>query len=119
VTREGWLRIPRQQVDEKLMRTLSNSGSSDRLLERKLFGTTPSLALFNTRTFSTRQPSIIAMVMNMNPLMVVILVNVLRIQLPKNHDNNDPVIHIRQLTKVYVINGKYIDDQKTIFSKFS
>jgi len=52
------------------------------------------------------------MVMNMNPLMVIILVNVLCIQLLKYHDNDDLVIHIRQLIKVCVTNGKDIDDHK-------
>jgi hypothetical protein len=42
--------------------------------------------------------------MNVNSLMVAIHVNVLHIQLSKYHDNDDPVIHIRQLTKVYVTN---------------
>jgi hypothetical protein len=50
------------------------------------------------------------MVMNVNPLMVLILANVLHIQLLKYHDNDDPVIHIRQLTKVCVTNGEDIDD---------
>ncbi len=44
--------------------------------------------------------------------MVIIPTNVLCIQLPNYHENDDPVIHIRQLTKVYVINGKDIDDHK-------
>jgi hypothetical protein len=90
----------------------NDGGSSDRLLERKLFGTTPSLELFNTKTLSSRQLAIITMVMNVNPLMVVIPTDVLCIQLPKYHDNDDPVIHIQQLTKVCVINGKDIDDHK-------
>ncbi len=50
--------------------------------------------------------------MNMNPFMDVILVNVLRIQLPKYHDNDNPVIHIRQLTKVCVTNEKNTNDHK-------
>jgi hypothetical protein len=36
--------------------------------------------------------------MNVNSLMAIICVNVLRIQLPKYHDDDDPIIHIRQLT---------------------
>ncbi len=48
----------------------------------------------------------------MNPLMVIVLANVLCIQLPKYHDTDDPIIHIRQLTKVCVINGKDIDNCK-------
>jgi len=44
--------------------------------------------------------------------MVVILANVLHIQLPKYHDNDDHVKHIQQLTNVCVINGKDIDNHK-------
>ncbi len=50
--------------------------------------------------------------MNVNPLMVVVFVNVLCIQLSKYHDNDDLVIYIRQLTKVCVTNGKDTDDHK-------
>ncbi len=44
--------------------------------------------------------------MNVNPVMVVVPTNFLRIQLPKYHDNDDLVIHIQQSTKVYVIMEK-------------
>jgi hypothetical protein len=44
--------------------------------------------------------------------MIVVPTNVLCIQLLKYHDNDDPVIHIQQLTKVYVTSGEYIDDHK-------
>jgi hypothetical protein len=94
------------------MRTLSDGGSNDRPLERKLFGTTPNLDLFNTRTLSIWQLIFVAMVMNMNPIVVVVLVNVLCIQLLKYHDKDDLVMHIWQLTKVYVTNGKDTDDHK-------
>jgi hypothetical protein len=38
--------------------------------------------------------------------MAIPLANALRIQLPKYHDNEDLVLHIRQLTKMCVTNGK-------------
>jgi hypothetical protein len=44
--------------------------------------------------------------------MVVPVVNALQIQLFKYHDNRDLVLHIRQLTKVYVTIGKDIDNHK-------
>jgi hypothetical protein len=94
VTKEGWPRIPRWQADKKSIKTLRNSGSSDQPLERELFGTTSNIDLVDTRTLSTPQPSTIAIMMNMNPLMVVILATVLCIQLLKYHDNDDSVIHI-------------------------
>jgi hypothetical protein len=50
--------------------------------------------------------------MNVPPIMVVPVVNALQIQLFKYHDNRDLVLHIRQLTKVYVIIGKDIDNHK-------
>jgi len=77
------------------MKTLNNGGNNDCSLEMKLFGTTIILDLFNTRTLSIRQPTTATTMMNVNPLMVVILANALRIQLLKYHDNDDLVIHIR------------------------
>ncbi len=53
VTEEGWFRILSQQVDEKSVKTLSDGGSNDQPLERGLFGTIPSLDLFNTRFLLT------------------------------------------------------------------
>jgi hypothetical protein len=50
--------------------------------------------------------------MNVNPLIVVIFVNVLHIQLPKYHDIDDPVIYIQQRTKVCVTNGENTYDHK-------
>jgi hypothetical protein len=44
-----------------------------------------------------------------------ILANVLRIQLPKYHDNDDPIIHIQQLTKISVTNGENTNAHKLQF----
>ncbi len=44
--------------------------------------------------------------------MVEPLANVLQILLLKYHDNKDLVLHIRQLMKVCVTNGEYIDYHK-------
>ncbi len=93
---EGWPRILRWQANGKSMRTLSDSGNSEWPLERKLFGTTPSPYLFNTRTLSIQQPTTM---MKMNPFMAIVPINVLCIELPKYHDNDDHAIHIQQLTK--------------------
>ncbi len=68
--------------------------------------------MFNTKTLWTQQLVTTTMVMNVNPLMVIKPTNVLCNQLPNYHDNDDPVIHIWQLTKVCVTNGKDIDDHK-------
>jgi hypothetical protein len=38
--------------------------------------------------------------------MVATMGNVLCIQLPKDHDNDDPISHLRKLTKVCATNGK-------------
>jgi hypothetical protein len=46
------------------------------------------------------------------PIMVLLVANVLCIQLPKYHDNDDPMSHLRQLTKERVTNGENILDQK-------
>jgi hypothetical protein len=53
VTKEGWPRIPRWQVDGKLVRTLNNGGSNDQPLVRELFQTTLSPTLVNIITLPT------------------------------------------------------------------
>jgi len=72
----------------------SDNGNNDQPLERELFGTTPSPNLLNRKTLSTQQPIIVGVMMNMNPFIAIIHVNVLPIQLLKYHDNDDPVLHI-------------------------
>jgi hypothetical protein len=53
------------------------------------------------------------------PIKSLLVTNVLRIQLPKYHDNDDLVSHLRQLTKVCVTNGENTHDHKLYsFSKF-
>jgi hypothetical protein len=56
--------------------------------------------------------------MNVNPFMAIVLANVLHIQLPKYHDNDDPIIYIRQLIKVCVTNGEDTYDHKLQYFKF-
>jgi hypothetical protein len=94
VIEEGWLRIPRPQANEKLVRTLSDDGNSDQLREIKLLQTTSSLDLVSIGTLSIRQLVTTTTMMNVNPFMAIVLANVLHIQLPKYHDNDDLVIHI-------------------------
>jgi len=48
---------------------------------------------------------------NIGPLKVIVL-NVLQMQLPKYHDNDVPVFHLWQFTKVYVTNGENINAHK-------
>ncbi len=48
----------------------------------------------------------------MNPIMAIIHTNILHIQLPKYYDNDDLVLHIQQLIKVCVIDGKDIEYHK-------
>ncbi len=45
-------------------------------------------------------------------IMALLAANVLCIQLPKYHDNDDPMSHLQQLTKVYVTNGENTRDYK-------
>jgi hypothetical protein len=45
-------------------------------------------------------PTIVALIMNIPPIMVVSFANVLWIQLPKYHDNEDLVLHIRSLVEI-------------------
>jgi hypothetical protein len=50
--------------------------------------------------------------MNVPSFMAIAPTNVLRIQLPKYHNNDNLVLHIWQLTKVCVTNGEDIDAYK-------
>jgi hypothetical protein len=54
----------------------------------------------------------VTLIMFVPPIMVLPTTNVLHIQLPKYHDNDDPMSHLRQLTKIFVTNGKNILDHK-------
>jgi hypothetical protein len=56
--------------------------------------------------------TILLLAMNIVPHMVLSTTNVLWLQLPKFHDNDDLASHIRQLTKVWMTNGENIKDRK-------
>ncbi len=80
--------------------------------QKESLGTTSSLDLLNTKIWLVRQPTTTTIMMNMNPLVAVVPVNVLCIQLPKYHGNDDLIIQIQQLIKVCVTKGEDIDDHK-------
>jgi hypothetical protein len=61
---------------------------------------------------TTMTTLIITLTMFVPPIMALPAANVLHIQLPKYHDNDDPISHLQQLTKVCVTNGKNIEDHK-------
>jgi hypothetical protein len=48
--------------------------------------------MLNTIFLSIQQPTTTTTMMNMNPFMVVVPINVLHIQLPKYHDNDETII---------------------------
>jgi len=50
--------------------------------------------------------------LNVIPLVGAIVPNVLQIQVPKFHDNDDPISHLHQFTKVCVTNGENIEAHK-------
>ncbi len=56
--------------------------------------------------------SIVTLSMFVPLIMALPSANVLRIQLPKYHDNDDLVFHLWQLTKICVTNGENIPGHK-------
>jgi hypothetical protein len=84
VTKERWPQILKQQANRKSVTILNDSGSNDLPLRRELFGTNLNPNIFNIRILSTQQLTTATTMMNVNPLMVVVLANVLRIQLLKH-----------------------------------
>ncbi len=81
------------------------------------------MGLFDQQVFSTKliySPTketivttlIVTLTMFVLPIMALPASNVLHIQLPKYHDNDDPMSHLRQLTKVCVTNGENAPDHK-------
>jgi len=81
------------------------------------------LGLFDQQAFSAKliyfpteetivTTPIITLTMFVLPIMALPTLNVLHIQLPKYHDNGDPMSHLQQLTKVCVTNGKNIPNHK-------
>jgi hypothetical protein len=57
---------------------------------------------------------IITSTMFIPPIVALVVANALCIQIPKYHDNDDPVYHLQQLTKICITNGKNIDDVATL-----
>jgi hypothetical protein len=62
----------------------------------------PTFVVQQTNLFS----QFTVVVILMPPIMVVMAANILRIPLPKFHDGNDAVTHIRRLAKLGVTNGE-------------
>ncbi len=63
-----------------------------------------SQILVRMKIFQTTQPIDVALIMNVLPIMALVTTNVLCIQLPEYHDNDDPILHIWQLIKVCLTN---------------
>jgi hypothetical protein len=93
---EEWLHIPRKWSKKKpTIATLLT-----KFLEKtnlNYFSTTPNTLrlIFQINISLKLPPTIVALIMNDPPIMVVPLANVLQILLPKYHDNKDLVLHIR------------------------
>jgi hypothetical protein len=68
----------------------------------------PTFVVQQTNLFS----QFIIVVIPMPLAMAIVVVNVLRIPLPKFHDGDDAIIHIKRLTKVCVMNGEDTDAHK-------
>ncbi len=75
----------------------------------QVFLAKPIYSLTKEKTMTT---SIDTPTMFVLPIMALLATNVLRIQLSKYHDNDDPMSHLRQLTKVCVTNGDNTPDYK-------
>ncbi len=106
VTKEGWSCTPNKLSKEDATKEACSNNTANEISRRKLFKLIfQSLEHIKTG-ISLKLPMIIAaLIMNVPPIMVVPLANVLRIQLLKYYDNEDLVLHIRQLMKVCVTNG--------------
>jgi hypothetical protein len=113
VMEEGWPCIPRKWSKEDATKEVSSGNIVNEVSRRKSFKIFfQSPECIKTNIFLKLPPTIAALIMNVPPIMAVPLANVLRIQLPKYHDNGELVLHIQQLMKVCVINGENTDCHK-------
>lgn len=107
----------KKKVGGKQTLKVGNSSDNNELVEGDLLG------VFSQKPFQTKlvTPLIVQAIlttttlllaMNIVPHMVLPPTNVLWIQLPKYHDNDDLASHIWQLTKVWMTNGENIEDHK-------
>ncbi len=115
VTKEGWPLIPKQIINDNLVtETYSNSGETAEWNLFKLFIQNTNFVKTNIRpnVHITLTMLIGIPTMNVPSFMVVAPINVLRIKLPKYHNNENLVLHIWQLTKECVTNGEESDAHK-------
>jgi hypothetical protein len=62
-------------------------------VEQILFKLFPQ-SFVRMKTFQTTQPTDVALIMNVPPTMALVPTNVLCIQSPTYHDNDDPILHL-------------------------
>ncbi len=107
------MHIPRKRSKEDATEEANSSNTANEIFRRKLFKLFfKSLEHLKTNISLKLPSTIIALIMSVPPIIAVPLANVLRIYLSKYHDNEDLVLHIRQLTKVCVTNGEYTNYHK-------
>jgi hypothetical protein len=96
IIEEGWLLLLKREENGKQTLEIYESSNSKNTIDHNLLG------LFYQQVFSTRliySPTketivttpIVTSIMFVSPTMVLLVANVLHIQLPKYHDNDDPV----------------------------
>lgn len=105
-----------KKVGGKQTLKVGNSSDNNKLVEHDL------LELFSQKPFQTKLVTLLIvqailtttllLAMNIVPHMVLPIANVLWIQLPKFHDNDDLASYIWQLTKVWMKNGENIKNRK-------
>jgi len=96
ITKEGWPHVPRKRSKKDAIKEASSSNIVNKVSARKLFKLFyKSHEDIKTSVFLKLPPTIVALIMNVPPITAVPFANVLRIQLPKYHDNKDLVLHIR------------------------
>jgi hypothetical protein len=96
ITKEGWPHIPRKWSKKDATEKANSGNITNKVSRRKLFKLFfKSPERIKTNISLKLPPTIVALIMNVPPIMAIPFANVLQIQLPKYHDNEDLVLHIQ------------------------
>lgn len=101
VIEEGWLVLLKREENNKQTLEVGGKNNNRNIIDHNLLG------LFDQQVFSakliysqtkktTMTTLIITSTMFVPPIMALPTTNVLHIQLPKYHDNDDPISHLQQ-----------------------
>jgi len=103
-----WSILPKREESSKQTPKVGESNNSRNIVYHNLLGLFDQIFLpkliYSPTKETTMTTPIVTLTMFVLPIMTLPVANVLHIQLPIYHDNDDPSFHLQQLTKICVTN---------------